>query len=422
MVYFGIPILNGSMESSMKCPWGYWGLSGLLFGLVGLSGCGGGGSASKPPTKAKWTILVYMNAANDLDIYSPINITQMQQAATNPDVRILVQWKQSTKVTPGASFNGTRRYLITHSTGNKVVSHLVQDLGTGVDMGIASSVNQFITWGKANFPADHIALILWDHGNGWLPSYTGAVIPPMPNAISYDGQTGHSIQSWQLNQALVGQHLDILSFDASLMQMAEVAYQIKDNVDYVVGSEESPPGAGYPYQTALGGFASNPDDSPRNLAKSFVDAMVNEPTYASSKIEQSVIDTSQMTNVAVAASSLQKALVANAGTIGAIMPQVRNNTQSYLQTSTRYFYDSVDLSNQISALSTNSAVNNACKAYATAVQNAVVWEGHNSHSPGSHGLSIDFSPSSYFKSVSTDYSKLSWSAAAGWSQWLTIAP
>ena len=363
-----------------------------------------------------------MNAANDLDVFSPINVAQMQQAATNPDVRTVVQWKQSTKTSALSTFNGTRRYLVQHGTGNAIVSKLVQDMGTGVDMGIAKSVDDFVRWGKANYPADHYVLVMWDHGNGWLPNYKGAVLPPLPNAISYDGQTGHSIQSWQLNQALAGQHLDILAFDASLMQMVEVVYQIKDSVDYIVGSEESPPGAGYPYQTALATFAANPDDTPKNLAKSFVDAMVNEPTYASSKIEQSVIDTSQLANVASAAANLRSALVANVGTVGAIMPQVRTNTQAYLLTSTRYFFDSVDLCNQIQALSSNSTVNTACQAYATAVQSAVVWEGHNSHSSGSHGLAIDFSPSSYYKLVNSEYAKLTWNTATSWGNWLTIAP
>ena len=45
-------------------------------------------------TKGTWTILVYMNAANDLSQYSLTNFEQMQQAAGNSQVRIVVQWKQ----------------------------------------------------------------------------------------------------------------------------------------------------------------------------------------------------------------------------------------------------------------------------------------------------------------------------------------
>jgi len=37
-------------------------------------------------------------------------------------------------------------------------------------------------------------------------------------------------------------------------------------------------------------------------------------------------------------------------------------------------------------------------------------------------LSIDFSPSSFYSSVSTDYQQLAWNTATNWSQWLSIAP
>ena len=48
--------------------------------------------------------------------------------------------------------------------------------------------------------------------------------------------------------------VDVLAFDACLMQMAEVAYEVKDLADYVVGSEETEPGPGYPYDPFLAGL------------------------------------------------------------------------------------------------------------------------------------------------------------------------
>ncbi len=400
----------------------------LLFGLtlictVVMSGCGGTASVAgiSPVTRGKWTVLVYMNAANDLDTFSRLNVTQMQQVATNPDVRFVVQWKQSTKVTFDASFNGTRRYLIKQGSGNAIVSQLVQDMGTGVDMGVPQTVNNFIAWGKAHYPADHYALVLWDHGNGWLPGFKGAKPSTRPFAISYDDETGHSIQVWQLNQAFKNQHLDIVAFDASLMQMDEVAYQIKDYTDFIAGSEESPPGAGYPYQRVFAPFSNTPDASPKDLSKAFVDGMLNEPTYSTFQITQSVIDTSQLPGLATAASALQSALVANRTSVNAIIAQARANTQAYLPTNTRYFYDSIGLCNQLAALTGNADIQTACANYNTAASNAIVWEGHNSMSPGSHGIAIDFSPNSFFSTVSGNYAKLDWNTASQWSQWLSVA-
>jgi hypothetical protein len=396
------------------------GFAGLA--LTSLVSCGGtksiaGLGAAAP--HAKWTILVYLNAANDLDAYSTVNVSQMEQAAFNPQVRFVVQWKQSTSVTNYATFNGTRRYLIEPSAAGVAVNKLVQDMGTGVDMGIPQTLNEFIAWGQANYPADHYVVVLWDHGNGWLPE---AIASKKPPAFSYDSQTGHAIQIWQLNQAYSGRHVDITAFDASLMQMDEVAYQLMGYTDFVAGSEESPPGAGYPYQRVFAEFAINPDASPRTLSKAFVDGMLSEPSYDNDKIEQSVVDTSQMSGVANAAGVLGQAMVANSAALAPIIPGLRSTVQSYLPTTNRFFFDSVDLCNQLSAGANIGAVQSACAAYTAAAGNAIVWEGHNSYSPGSHGLSIDFSPGSFYTTVSSSYNQLAWENATDWGQWLAIAP
>ena len=33
-------------------------------------------------------------------------------------------------------------------------------------MGDSQTLSDFLTWGVKNYPADHMALILWDHGGG----------------------------------------------------------------------------------------------------------------------------------------------------------------------------------------------------------------------------------------------------------------
>jgi len=404
-------------------------IRGCLFGLAiaslsALPGCGGHESVEGffPATHGKWTVLVYMNAANDLDLYSFINVNQMEQVATNSQVRFVVQWKQSTSVSNTATFNGTRRYLVKPDQTSAIKSQLIQNMGLGVDMGVPQTLNDFIKWGQAHYPADHYALVLWDHGNGWLPEFKGAKKTGAPPAFSYDGETGHAIQIWQLNQAFQGLHVDITAFDASLMQMDEVAYQLIGYTDYVAGSEESPPGPGYPYQRVLAEFTNNPDESPRILSKAFVDGMLEEPTYENQKIEQSVVDTSQMAGVATAALNLQQAMVANQSALDPIIPGLRTTTQSYLPTTNRFYFDSIGLFTQLSAQTGVPAVQTACNNYVTAANVAIVWEGHNSFSPGSHGLSVDFSPSSYFATVAGEYDQLAWNSATQWFNWLIIAP
>lgn len=77
-------------------------------------------------TKTKWTVLVYLNAANDLFVASDKNVNQMEKAATNPNVRFVVQWKQAKDLFPTSSFDGVRRYLVKPDTSNQIKSELVQ--------------------------------------------------------------------------------------------------------------------------------------------------------------------------------------------------------------------------------------------------------------------------------------------------------
>jgi hypothetical protein len=367
--------------------------------------------------RSKWTVLVFMNAANDLSAFDTSNMNQMESVAQNPDVRFVVQWKQSSgSWDPDPEFEGTRRYLVSADTSRNVVSPVIQDLGQNVDMGRAETMTAFINWAKTFYPADRYCLVIWNHGNGWKRSR--AVLPPT-RGVSYDDDTGNHIETWQLAQAIGGTDWDILSWDASLMQMLEVAYEVKDTVQYVVGSEESPPGEGLPYDRIFGRFRDNPNESTRNLTKAFVDGMLAVPEYASRKITQSSVDTSQLDSLRDALSNLSDALIANRSSLTSVIPQVRGATKDFGDPRLNYF-DIGDMCRQLEARTSIPAVTNASIAVRSALQNAVVWEGHNSNSEGSTGLSIDFSPSTSFSGLT--YGLLRFGRESRWDEWLSVAP
>ena len=385
---------------------------------------GRSGSASvtgTPPnsTQGKWTVLVYMNGANDLQQYSVLNMNQMERVASNPDVRFVVQWKQFPAQFNGGTFNGTRRYLASSDFTSNINSNLLQDMGTSIDMGSTQTLHDFVTWGKANFPADHYCLIVWNHGNGWRRSITNI---DFTRAVSYDDETGNSIQIWDLNQALGSEHFDLLSWDASLMQMMEVAYEIKDNADYIVGSEESPPAEGLPYDLVFAPFRDTPNETVKNLSKSFVDGMLAVPAYNSKKITQSVIDCSKLPALATAISTFGTELKNNVGSLTSVIQSSRVSSQAYSPSSSRVYRDLTDVCLHIEAGTLIPAVLNASAAVRTAIGDAVVWEGHNANSANSKGISIDFSSGSVFAGAASDYQLMKFAIATQWDEYLSIAP
>lgn len=367
--------------------------------------------------RRKWTVLVFMNAGNDLHPFSTLNINQMEQVADNPDVRFVVQWKQTRQVWPTSSFDGTRRVLIRPDNTSAIVSEVIQDLGTGVDMGRAETLRDFIQWGKTYFPADRYVLVVWNHGNGWRRS-----AQELPSrAVSYDDQFGSAIQIWEMAQALGDNRFDIIAWDASLMQMLEVAYEVKDHADFVAGSEESPPGEGYPYHLVFAPFRNNPDLPTETLSKGFVDGMLQ--FYGNNRrITQSVLDTSKLGTLGTRVSALGNALSANRTIIPTEIQTVRNQAQAYSPTSVRFFRDLDHLSQLLIQLVTVPSVVQAAQDVRAAVQDAVVWNGNNVNSPNSRGVSIDFSPGSVFTIGQGDYQRLRFAAETTWDEFLAVAP
>jgi len=366
----------------------------------------------------KWTIFVFLNAANDLFAASTLNVNQMESVAGNPDVRFVLQWKQSTTKFSSSSFDGTRRVLVTPDATGTIVSDVVQNLGSGVDMGRPQTMKAFLDWAKKYYPADRYGLIVWNHGNGWRRAPSGT------RAVSYDDETGNAIQIWELKNGLSGHHFDFIAWDASLMQMMEVAYEVRSFTDYIVGSEESPPAEGYPYHRVFPAFRDNPDATTRDLTKNFVDGMLAEPAYISRKITQSVLESSKLPALATEVDNLAGVLMSQGAAVSGTVQTARSQAQSYSPSLSppRYFRDLIDLCEKMAALSSVGSLDAACASVISAAQAAIVWEGHNGQSPGSRGIAIDFTPGTTFLSSATDYGLLRFGADTRWDDWMITAP
>lgn len=394
-------------------------------GAVRATHVASGSKGSSPVTvspantrRGKWTILVFLNAANDLYRYSVMNVNQMERVAGNPDVRFVIQWKQSRSTFADSTFSGTRRYVAKKDSSEAIASEFVQDLGEGVDMGSPQTLAEFIDWGKRNYPADHYGLIVWNHGSGWNRGETAAT-----RAVSYDDELNTVIQVWQLGEAL-GQHrFDFIAWDASLMQMLEVAYEIKDNADYVIGSEESPPGEGYPYDLIFKQFQDSPDLGARALTKNFVDGMMNYPLYANRKITQSVLETDRLDELAAALDACGALFVTHLADVSFAASKARDQAQSYSPSSLRYYRDLRDYLQVMKATGTlPQNVYDAATAVQVAATQATVWEGHNANSANSTGIAIDATPGSRFSSFAPDYRRLKLAADTRWDEWLLVSP
>ena len=171
--------------------------------------------------------------------------------------------------TSNGNWTGAKRFYVTQDTDTAIInSPVIADLGE-VNMGDPAILQSFIEWAIANYPAQHYALVLWNHGSGWRERNSAEAV----KSVCIDDQSGDELTMTELRSALnaanatTGEVLDIVGFDACLMQMVEVAYQVMGSasrplVDITVGSEETEPGDGWDYAATLTALTASPTMTP----------------------------------------------------------------------------------------------------------------------------------------------------------------
>ncbi|MCK6503429.1 clostripain-related cysteine peptidase [Myxococcota bacterium] len=202
---------------------------------TGTAGSDGGAETPRPT----WTVLVYMAADNDLEGYVLHDLQELESGGDGDDVRVLVQVDRAHGYDDGdGDWTGTRRYEIRGDDDLQVISStMVEDLGE-LDMGDPATLSDFLAWGMARAPADHVALFLWNHGDGWM------AVPPPPPTIASDDQAGSSlsIAEGELTAGLDAHvaargPIDLLGFDACYMGSFEVAHAVRQHARVMLASE-----------------------------------------------------------------------------------------------------------------------------------------------------------------------------------------
>ncbi|MFH1090203.1 MAG: clostripain-related cysteine peptidase, partial [Pseudomonadota bacterium] len=221
--------------------------NGDLSGAWSDGSVSGSWSGQKVSTTKKWTYLVYMGADNNLALAGLVDLAEMELVGTNADVNIVVQAEFSTTYANlsglGYTYNGDTLRFLVQRDGDPGRLNLEAGISIGnVDMGHPDTLRDFIIWAVTNYPADHYALVVWDHGAGWKTNYLG--LRGLLKGAVQDATSGSFMSLPDLAlaadqaQAETGRKLDLINFDACLMAMYEVAYEFKGRCDYLVFSEE----------------------------------------------------------------------------------------------------------------------------------------------------------------------------------------
>ncbi len=195
-----------------------------------------------------WTFMVYLDADNSLSKYAADNLADMMEYGSNANLHIVVLYDS---IDNGDS----ALYLI-----EKGKKELLKSLGE-VDMGSEKTLQFFLNWTAANYPAQHYFLDLWDHGSYYqgvcMDHGDWLTLPELNTALSFfDNKIGHKI--------------DVVGFDACRMGGIEIYYSLSPYVNYAVASEKDEPASGWPYYEVLSGIYGK---QPWAAARAAADAM-----------------------------------------------------------------------------------------------------------------------------------------------------
>lgn len=248
-----------------------------------------------------WTVLLYLAGDNNLEAAGRRDLTELKQVGSNAQLNFVAQFDTM-------SDRFTRRYYLTaRGALDADIVEVLQETNTGDP----KTLLEFVRWGLNTYPAEHIALILWNHGLGWKDDdiYARAQAPDAdaPRSLVRGIQSrriGHALFASSIRRALEypaavrgilfddtskdfldnlelesvlaqiarerGRKIDLLGFDACLMNMIEIANQVSGSAHYMVGSQEIEPARGWSYDRLAHLLAHAPETTPAQLAAEIV--------------------------------------------------------------------------------------------------------------------------------------------------------
>ena len=278
------------LTSILLAPAGAWAgpaMDSLFHGAPAVSVPLPAAQKGSAPDK-EWTVMVYMNGKSNIEPFALADLNRFETAGSSEKINIVAEIGRSkgleNDTTADGDWAGVRRYFVVKDADPEhLASPVLAELGNA-DMGDWRQAAAFVKWAKAAYPAKKYLFIIWDHGWGWIdPRVSGDNLAGSTKSISHDFVTGHYIHTTEMGNIFrEAGKVDMYVSMACFMQMAEVAYEIKDGADVIVGSEEVIQLASLNWEGFLSRLAGNPGAGAETAGAYMTDSfreMYSRPEY-----------------------------------------------------------------------------------------------------------------------------------------------
>lgn len=360
-----------------------------------------GSAFAAPVPQAKWTVMVYISGDNNLEDYVVKDIElELAPVGSSADVQVVALADRG----PGydTSYGDWQTTKLFHVTQGMTAApeNAVADWGER-NLGDPQTLIDFVTWTKANHPADHYALVFWGHGWNWHPGY-----------VMLDDTSADTLDYEEMKAALpsIG-FMDVVGYDGCNMASIEIMDLWNGYATAITGSQEYVGWEGLQYELALAQLTSNPNMTADQVAVAFSQSATADKTWAALAVDSRF--TTLKTAVDQWAIALNSGLAANRKKYD----RAFGATQTFWQAPMDK--DLYDMAFEISRLVSDANIRSKSQAVMTAMNNVVLHQYHTNAYADTHGITIyHISKAGEKDSNYTYYRTLDFALETAWDEFL----
>jgi hypothetical protein len=345
----------------------------LVVLLVLLSLLAGTAFAAPPSPQAKWTVMVYISGDNNLEDYVVKDIEEeLGLVGSNADIKILALGDRGPGYdTSRGDWQTTKLFYVTQGMLADSAS-AVADWGER-NFGDPQTLIDFVTWSKANYPADHYALYFWGHGWNWHPGWV------MADDTDQDTLDYHEIKAAIPSMGFI----DVIGFDGCNMASIEIYKLWQGHATAVAASQEYVNWNGIEYDVVLSQLVVNPNMTADQVAIASAQSAIiqgGERTWSAVAVDSRL----NTLNIAVDqfAAAMQNGLAANRKKYDRAFGATRTMWQAPMDK------DLYDMAYEINRLVSDSNIKSKAQVVMNAFNLVVLWEGHTNAYSDVHGITI----------------------------------
>lgn len=360
------------------------------------------------PTSGSRTVLVYIVAENSLSKFAQEDIDEMKEGLVN------VNTNNQNLLVYVDDYSKPRLIRLTKNKKQEVIEEIVQEYEEQNSLNSSVMQNIFSTAFRA-YNAESYGIVFWSHGEGWIPA---------SGKSRWWGQDDRKYMDIaDLHKALkTAPHFDYILFDACFMESVEIAYELRNCTDYLIGSPTEIPGPGAPYQSVVPAFFDKENPALKIAQKYFKHyegtynkGISNSNSRWTSGASLGVVKSSELDNLAAATAYILPKYVNSQkliNTTGVMCYDQRKEKQ--------YYHDLKQLIEKLTGgnneyVAWKETFDKAMIYWASTPTNFSAFSNDFPVDPNSGGLST-FVPRSTKPSLVEFYHTYEWYQAAGWNQ------